>query len=300
MITKFDITYVLKVVLKSFICSILLIVGMIVGGMVAIIFGLTQPIMPASIDTNLTIILMIPAGMIISIVLGELFKKLNQGFLERFVCIFLFNYIIYYLLQVFESVIFTTMMNLSFGIVSDIFPSLFISLAIAKMWKPIREDRSLRTEAPGYFARRKTPDWTWRLVLAWLAYVPIYYFVGVAISPWVLPYYNDPSLELGIILPDMSVMIALQFIRSAFFLFAAMLVIIMWKGNKQSLRLGLGLSIFVQVAMIPLIVGYWLPIGLRIPHAFELTVDSFAQAIIYVGFLFNELPSPIYTNDGSD
>jgi len=292
MIAKSDINYVLKAVLKSFICSVLLIVGMIVGGIVAIILGLTQPTMPASIDTNLTIILMIPAGMIISIVLGELFKKLDQGFLERFVCIFLFNYIIYYLLQVFESVIFTTMMNLSFGIVMDIFPSLFISLAIAKMWKPIKEDRSLRTEAKSYFAKRKTLDWTWRFVLAWLAYVPLYYFIGVAISPWVLPYYNDPNLDLGIILPDTSVMIALQFVRSAYFLFATMLVIIMWRGTKQSLLLWLGFSIFVQVAVIPLIVGYWLPIGLRIPHAIELTIDSFVQAIIYVGLLFNNIPSP--------
>jgi hypothetical protein len=290
MIINSNIKYVLSIILRGFICSILLIVGMMVGGMVAIVLGLTQPTMPASIDTNLTIVLMIPAGMMISIVLGELFKRLEQGFLERFVCIFLFNYIIYYLLQVMESVIFTTMMNLSFGIVSDIFPSLFISFSIAKMWKPIKEDRSIRDEAKRFFARRKTTDWTWRLILAWLAYVPLYYLMGVAISPWVLPYYDDPSLDLGIILPGVSIMIALQFIRGALFLFAAMLVIIMWKGIKKSLGLWLGLSIFVQVAVIPLIVGYWLPIGLRIPHAIELTIDSFVQALIYVALLYNNIP----------
>jgi uncharacterized membrane protein len=79
---------------KGFLCSLFLIIGMVIGGIFSAIFGLKQPTMPESINTTLTILLMIPAGILIAITLGELFKKLNQSFFERLFCLFLFNYII--------------------------------------------------------------------------------------------------------------------------------------------------------------------------------------------------------------
>jgi len=271
---------------KGFLCSLFLIIGMVIGGIFSAIFGLKQPTMPESINTTLTILLMIPAGILIAITLGELFKKLNQSFFERLFCLFLFNYIIYYFLQVLEQIIFTTMMNFEYGIISGIFPSFFLSLAVSRLWKPKKGDKKITIEIRRFFARRKTLDWTWRLTVAWIAYVPLYYIVGMVISPWVLPYYTNQNVELGLVLPDMNIMIGMQFIRGAFYLLSALFIIILWKHSKRSLELWLGFAFFIQIAAIPLIVGYWLPIGLRIPHAIELCIDSFVQAFIYGEILF--------------
>jgi hypothetical protein len=84
----------------------------------------------------------------------------------------------------------------------------------------------------------------------------------------------------------MNIMIGMQFIRGAFYLLSALFIIILWKHSKRSLELWLGFAFFIQIAAIPLIVGYWLPIGLRIPHAIELCIDSFVQAFIYGEILF--------------
>ena len=286
--TMDSIKYAVICFLKGLVCSILLIIGLIIGGIVAAIVGLKQPTMPKSFDTTLAVLLMIPAGIMIAITLGELFKKFNQSYREKVVCLFLFNYTIYYFLQVLEQIIFSTMMDLSYGLVSDIFPSLFISLAVAKFWKSKGEDSKIRIEIKNFFKKRKTLDWAWRLLLAWLVYVPIYYFVGSAISPWVLPYYSGSNLDFGLVLPDTMTMIGMQFIRGAFYLLASLIVIILWKESKRYLQLWLGFSIFIQIAVIPLIVGYWLPLELRFFHAIELTTDSFLQAIIYVELLFNK------------
>jgi hypothetical protein len=81
----------------------------------------------------------------------------------------------------------------------------------------------------------------------------------------------------------------MQVLRGAIFLLAVMPLLWARWGGRSGLWLWVGSVIFVQIANQVIIQAYWLPLGLRIPHAFELLVDSFLQAGFYVWLLYPQL-----------
>ena len=99
-------------------------------------------------------------------------------------------------------------------------------------------------------------------------------------------YYQDSSLNLGTVLPSIGTILVMQVLRGAFFLLAVMPIIFSWRNSLRSLILLLGAVIFIQIAATPILQGYWLPLGMRLPHALELLVDSYLQAITYAFLLF--------------
>lgn len=288
MIDGLTIKYSLISLLKGILASFVGLIGLVIGSIITPLLGFAAPPTPEGLDPGITMFLFMISGILVSVALGELFKNLHQKFLERFLTLFFFNYLIYGLLQVLEQIIFTTTMNLDYGAVSNCFQSIFLSLAVSLLWKPGKPALSIVTELPKYFSKRNPSDWVWRILLAWLLYVPLYYVVGRIISPLVTPYYIDSSLASGLVLPEVQTMLGMQVVRGALYLAAALPVLILWKKSRPSLWMWLGFSIFIQIAAVPLIQGYWLPLGLRIPHAVELTVDSFIQAYVYARLLVVE------------
>jgi hypothetical protein len=63
-------------------------------------------------------------------------------------------------------------------------------------------------------------------------------------------------------------------------------IIFSWRNSFRSLILLLGAVIFIQIAATPILQGYWLPLEMELPHALELLVDSYLQAITYAFLLF--------------
>lgn len=122
------------------------------------------------------------------------------------------------------------------------------------------------------------------IATAWLIYLPLYYVVGKAISPWVAAYYTEASLSL--VLPEVQTIVDMQIWRGALFVLIIFPVVVLWRDSMTSLWRWLGLALFVQLAVVPMILGYWLPVAVRLPHAVELAIDSFAQAYIYAQLLF--------------
>ena len=286
MVKKSTVKYLAVSLLKGILASIIGLIGLIIGSVIPALLGLSAPPVPEAVDPNLLMLLYIPVGIIVPITLGELFKRLNQNFWERFLSILLFNYLVYGFLQVLEQILFTTTMTLAYGTISNLIQSILTSLAIASLWKPSQTNVSIMSELPKYFARRKAVDWAWRIILAWVLYVPIYLIMGVIISPFVTPYYTDPTLGFGTTLPRQEDIIATQFIRGALYLLSAFPIIVLWKESKNILGLWVGFSIFIQIAALPILLAYWYPLAFKIPHAIELAVSSFAQAFIYAQLLF--------------
>lgn len=271
--------------LKATLASIAGLVGLVVGSLVASALGFPVPSLPENIDTRLVGLLYIPVGVVIAVALGELFMKLEQKFFERFLCIWFFNFLVQHFLQILEQLIFTTMVDFGYSTVSNLFTSAFMSLVVATFWKPEKTSKSLSVELPVFVKRRKASDWAWRLLMAWFAYVLIYYLMGVTISPIVKGYYLDPTMNLGLVLPDLKVILEMQVIRGALYLLAVLPIIILWQKSAKLLWIWVGLAILAQVATL-MALSYWLPLNLRLAHGVELTVDSFAQAYLYVRLLF--------------
>jgi hypothetical protein len=220
---------------------------------------------------------------VISIVLGECFQGLYRRYWQRMLSIWLCNYLLYYLLNILDGLLFSPFPHMSTGIVANILPALFLALVAAWLWKPGTVASPDNSVVRDYFAARKAGGWAWRLALAWLVYPPIYYLMGRAVQPFVQHYYEDPSLGLGLSMPpSLGVLIAMQVLRGALFLIAVLPIILAWRGSQRGLWLLAGAVIFIQIAAQIIFQAYWLPAGLRIPHSLELLADSFLQAGVYV------------------
>lgn len=269
---------------KGLLAGLVWQIGLVLGSLVAPLVGFEVPPVPTGVDPNLILPLGILAGVPVAITLGELSRRLQQPFVPRLLTLFLFIYLVAGLGQVLEQLLFTTATNLGFGSISALVQAALFSLAVGALWRPAQAERSFRRALPRFFSARRPADWAWRLLVAWLIYLPIYRGVGLLISPIVAPLYQAEMF--GLVLPDAGAMVDMQYLRGALYLLAVLPILVLWPRSKQTLWLWLGLAIFIQIAATPILLAYWYPLPFRLVHALELTVDSFAQAYLYTQLLF--------------
>jgi hypothetical protein len=260
--------------------------GLVIGGLVAGLVHLPSTVIPSYMNMATLIPLMLISGISIAIVLGECFQRLNWSFWPRLLSIWICHYLLYYLLNLLDGLLFTPLPNMTTGIFSNLFPAFFAAAAIAWLWKPKVDVLPAAKILSTFFSARRWPEWTWRFLVAWLIYPPLYYLMGRIVGPFIQHYYEDPSLNLGLTLPDVTTLLLMQVLRGALFLIAVTPLLFSWQGRRKGLWLWIGSVIFIQIANQIIVQAYWLPLGLRIPHTLELLADSFIQAGFYVWLLF--------------
>lgn len=259
--------------------------GLVIGGLVTGLFHLPSPAMPANTSLAALVPLMFISGIRIAVVLGECFQRLSWSFWPRMLAIGVCNYLLYYLLNLLDGLLFTPIPHMTTGILSYLFPAFCGAAVIAGLWRSkidvLPADKIIAT----FFSSRPRSGWAWRLVVAWLIYPPIYYLIGRVAALFTLHYYEDPNLNLGLTLPSISTLMLMQILRGALFFLAVTPILFSWQGSRTGLWWWMGSVIFIQIANQIIVQAYWLPLGLRIPHTFELLADSFAQASFYIWLL---------------
>jgi|GEM_PF-1425437 len=273
-------------ILKGTVAALALFLGLMIGGLVAGLLHLPSPSMPANTSLTALLPLMLISGISIAIVLGECFQRLNWSFWPRLLAIGMCNYLLYYLLNLLDGLLFSPLPHMTTGIISDLFPAMSTAAVIAGLWRPKKAAMPVWKIISTFFSTRPWSGWAWRLVVAWLVFPPIYYLFGRIVALFTLHYYEDPTLNLGLTLPALSTLMLMQIVRGALFLLAVAPILVAWQGSRRSLWWWVCSVIFIQIANQIIVQAYWLPLGLRIPHAIELLVDSFAQAGFYVWLLF--------------
>jgi hypothetical protein len=264
------------------------LIGLVAGGMMTSLLGLPTPEAPPQADMVLLMPRLFLTLALLSIVLGECHQRWFTRYWHRFLAIWLSNYILYYLLNLLDALLFSPFPNMNTGFVSNLFPALAMAAVVALLWKPKTIASPDADGNRAYFGDRRPADWLWRFALAWLVYPPIYYLMGLVIAPFIKHYYEDPGLNLGLALPpSVGILLAMQVLRGALFLAAVLPLIVAWRGTKGTLWFWLSLVIFSQIAGQIILQAYWLPVGLRIIHVMELLVDSVLQAGVYVLLLSN-------------
>ncbi len=271
---------------KGIISGIALIIGLMIGGIITNILNIPMPALPAQAKMEILMPLILLTGILLAIILGKVFQKLYYKYWQRLIGIFLCFYLGYYLLNTLDGMLYYPLGNMQSAILSNIFPSLAFSAIVALLWKSKTDIKDINPMID-YFSTRKPINWLWRIFLACIIYPAIYYLIGLIVSIFTLHYYQDSSLNLGLVLPKIHDIIIFQFIRGPLFLISALTIIIPWRKSKISLFISLGLVIFIQISSTMIIQGYWLPLGLRIPHSLELLIDSFLQSFIYVILLYS-------------
>ena len=269
---------------KGLLAGLVWQVGLIAGAVIAPLLGFEAPPSPPGVDPTLLLPLGVLIGAPVAILLGELNRRLRLPFVPRALVVFLFNYLVYGVGQTLEQVLFTVNASFGYGIVSGLVQAALFALIVAALWRPATTDRVIRDILPDFLRTRRPLDWIWRLAVAWLIYLPIYWGVGRLVSPIVAPLYE--AAEFGLVLPETAAMIDMQYLRGAVYLLAVLPIVALWPGPRRSLWLWLGAGLLIQIAATPILLAYWYPIPFRLAHALELAVDSFAQAVVYAQLLF--------------
>jgi hypothetical protein len=162
--------------------------------------------------------------------------------------------------------------------------SLLCGAAAALFFSPKGRSSGFRARLKAFFGQRQVQDWGWRLLLACLAYAPIYLVFGLLVVPLTAEYYRQGQFELAA--PTWGQILPILFVRSLLFSLVCLPVLVLWRGSARNLVLSLGSTLFVLGGLMYMIQAYWFPWRLRVFHSLEILADSFVYVWILVMLLW--------------
>jgi hypothetical protein len=258
-------------------CGIVFAVGVILGGMGATLLRLTPPPMPEGMDPAIAAAVLMLEGPLFALALALIARGLAGSFLTRTLVLSLPAWIAYTVNTQLEAAIFSTFGGgFWFSIVDFLVPSVLCSAAVAFLFPPAEKGAGLIESFKFFFSHRTATAWLWRLGIAAVAFMPIYYFFGLLVVPFTAEYYQQNMY--GLQMPRLDQLLVVLFTRSALFLVACLPVIVLWRKSKTSLFLRLGLALFVLVGLLYMLAAYWMPVSVRLPHTLEILADEFVYA----------------------
>lgn len=276
---------------KLILCGLAYYVGLIFGGMVASFLQLSQPPMPEGADQASLAIAMLLVSPILALALALIARNIAGGWLARTIILSVLTYVAYTLNTVLDASLYVTAYasTSAFTTISAIVPSLFCGGAVALLFPPIDKGQSFFAAWKAYFSQRATGQWLWRLLLAIVAFMPIYIFFGLLVNPITGDYYRQNMY--GLQAASWEQILPVQFLRSLLFMLACFPVFIAWQKSVRSLFLSLGSTLFILVGLVYMLIGSWLPLSVRIPHSIEILADSFVYAGALTWLLAGRVPS---------
>jgi hypothetical protein len=136
-----------------------------------------------------------------------------------------------------------------------------------------------------YLSRRTRGSWILRIAVGSVAYYPIYFFFGMLIAPFVLPYYNDPSFGLRI--PSFAVMIPVELFRGFVYTLVLLPLLAAVVGGRTMKFIALAAMLYIPGGLIALLGNPELPSAIIPFHGVEILADS----IVY-GLVLSRILSP--------
>lgn len=113
--------------------------------------------------------------------------------------------------------------------------------------------------------------WVLRLLLTGPIFLAVYFLFGMLVSPFVTPFYNDPSLGLKI--PSISVIIPVEIARGMIYGIVLLPLMASFRYEKLYSYITVSMMLFVVGALVPLI-GAPLPAPIIPYHIVEILGDS--------------------------
>lgn len=276
MTAKTVLVYLGKLILSGAVFA----VGTVLGGILATALQLRAPSPPSGADMTAVGLYTMLTTPLLALALAVLAGRLSGGYLTRALSLAFFTWITYTLNTQLEASIFSTYAaGFWFAAVDFAVPALLCGAAVALLFPPHRQGEGFFAAAKSFFAGRAPLDWVWRLVLAAVAFMPVYFLFGMMAAPFVSDYYRQNLF--GLALPTIDQILPILFVRSVLFLLACLPILILWQGSARSLFWRLGFALYLLVGLIYMLVSTWLPLYVRFPHSLEILADEF----VYAGLL---------------
>jgi len=226
-------------------------------------------------------------GVLIGGLLVWISGKMQLRRFDYFILISLMLFVVEAFSNYVEAIFFTTMFADLSVLTAAVVLALLLSFVegglAAMLFLPEIHDRSLFAELSGYFSERRWSSWLWRILLGSAAYFPIYFFFGMLISPFIMPYYSDPSLGLKI--PSFAVMIPVELFRAFLYVITMLGIFSTVRVKRWTMAAIVGLILYVPGGLVPLMVQHTLPPQIVPFHMIEIFADSIVYGIVLTRLL---------------
>ena len=135
-----------------------------------------------------------------------------------------------------------------------------------------------------YLSKRTSSSWILRIAVGSVAYYPIYFFFGLLITPFVLPYYYDPSFGLRI--PSFAVIIPVELFRGFVYTLVLLPLLATVVGGRTTKFIALAAMLYIPGGLIALLGNQTIPAPIIPFHGVEILADS----VVY-GFALSRILS---------
>jgi hypothetical protein len=262
---------------KLLLCGLAFSVGAVIGGMVATLLGLQPPQMPEGLDPAAALRNLLLTSPLLALALALVARGLGGGFLARAFTLSCLTWIAYTVNTQLEAMIFTSIGGgFGFTVIAFLAPSLLCGAAVAWLFPSAPKGEGRGAPWRSFFSQRAGWEWVWRLAVAAVAFMPIYYFFGLLVVPFTADYYRQSMY--GLQMPGLDQILTTLFVRSLLFLLACLPVVVLWQKPRWQLFLSLGFALFVLVGLLYMLAADYMPWSVRIPHTLEILADEFVYA----------------------
>jgi hypothetical protein len=139
-------------------------------------------------------------------------------------------------------------------------------------------DKKLKSSLAEYYADTDAFGWFKRVTIGTLSYFPVYFFFGVLVSPFVMPYYSDPSL--GLVVPPFTVIIPVEILRGFLYVATLLPLAASLGSNRWTNAIAFAGMLFIVGAFIPLLGDQGLPPQIVPYHLIEILADSIVYGFV--------------------
>jgi hypothetical protein len=221
---------------RSLVVGMGFVLSLLVGGMTVSVLGLPLPAFGSQPEPAHFFISSVIAGTLTGLTLGPLGFRLNLPLFGRASLWFLLLFVLNGLINVVESVFFTTIpvTQLASSLAILAFGQAALAILLTLLFPPQQTGPGLLTRLGETLAQRRGVSWAWRFGLAALSYLPIYFAFGMIVAPFVLPYYNNPDLGLNLVVPGFEVILPLEIGRGLLYALTVLPLIAVLRGDVWS------------------------------------------------------------------
>lgn len=266
---------------KLILAGVVFEAGIVLGGMIAKMLNLAVPVPPQGADMNAIAVYSLLTTPLLALALAVLAQHLAGNFFTRALVLGLFMWVAYGVNTQLEAAIVSSYAtSLPYAVLMDLVAALFCGAAVAFLFRPKESNKSAGVAVREFFAEHNAIGWAWRIPLAAVAFMPIYFVFGLMVLPFTGDYYRQSMF--GLAMPTLDQLLPTLFTRSVLFLLVCLPIIVLWQASRRALFWRLGLALFLLVGFVIMLYATWLPLYVRLPHTLEIFADEFVYAGVLV------------------
>ncbi|HMD79645.1 MAG TPA: hypothetical protein VKF39_06665 [Nitrososphaerales archaeon] len=226
-------------------------------------------------------------AVVLAIFLAWLGPRIHLSLRSLVLLVWLDLFAVEYMINYVEGVFFTTMFEGSYvsTVTVIVFAALvsgIVAASAAFLMGRQGGNTGIRASLKEHLSTRTARSWVIRIVVASVVYFPIYFFFGLLVTPFVMPYYNNPSS--GLVIPSFAVMVPVELFRGFLFVLVLLPLLVATTGGRNTKFVALAAMLYIPGGFVALLGGTSIPPQIIPFHATEILADS----IVY-GFVLSRI-----------